>query len=326
MKHSFTQTQLYFFLLLSALFIWTKPLSNITEFLLSVLCLVTCISSRVVLIWSMKAKWSLLAVIAAQEECTSSSQTNRRSFPRIEKRCQKQNRSFQWGLSTLRHGIQLSMEAILACHPARSTEWPDCHPKSCELWRIRTGPIQFVPGRVSLTTRRPSFQTDRLDFFVLWPMLTWHQLQFLVTSQKCQGTILLTCVAKHTTKSAVVKTEGTQMSVSILRDEFCRHRHAAPWSFWIMVRSWWKLCMVTLLVGSYSPAFSLFFFFGDMSSVQNAFAWDSNDLLSFSRPFLKWRHFGRFFRKAHQILQRAWVGMKQNQIKQKSCHLAETVK
>ena len=33
------------------------------------------------------------------------------------------------------------MEAILACHPARSTEWLDCHPKSCELWRIRTGPI-----------------------------------------------------------------------------------------------------------------------------------------------------------------------------------------
>ena len=47
----------------------------------------------------------------------------------------------QWGLCALRHGIQISMEAILACHPARSTEWLDCHPKSCELWRIRTGPI-----------------------------------------------------------------------------------------------------------------------------------------------------------------------------------------
>ena len=36
------------------------------------------------------------------------------------------------------------MEAILACHPARSTEWLDCHPKWCEdyeLWRIRSGPI-----------------------------------------------------------------------------------------------------------------------------------------------------------------------------------------
>ena len=36
------------------------------------------------------------------------------------------------------------MEAILACHPARSTEWLDCHPKSYELWRIRTGPIAFL--------------------------------------------------------------------------------------------------------------------------------------------------------------------------------------
>ena len=47
----------------------------------------------------------------------------------------------EWGLCALRHCIQISMEAILACHPARSTEWLDCHPKSCELWRIRTGPI-----------------------------------------------------------------------------------------------------------------------------------------------------------------------------------------
>ena len=45
------------------------------------------------------------------------------------------------GLCALRHGIQISMEAILTCHPARSTEWLHCHPKSCELWRIRTGPI-----------------------------------------------------------------------------------------------------------------------------------------------------------------------------------------
>ena len=52
-------------------------------------------------------------------------------------------RSFElkWGLCALRHGIQISMEAILPCHPARSTEWLDCHPKWCELWRIRTGPI-----------------------------------------------------------------------------------------------------------------------------------------------------------------------------------------
>ena len=52
----------------------------------------------------------------------------------------------QWGLCALRHGIQISMEAILACHPARSTEWLDCHPKLCELWRIRTGPISSETG------------------------------------------------------------------------------------------------------------------------------------------------------------------------------------
>ena len=47
----------------------------------------------------------------------------------------------QWDLCALHHGIHISMEAILACHPARSTEWLDCHPKWCELWHIRTGPI-----------------------------------------------------------------------------------------------------------------------------------------------------------------------------------------
>ena len=31
--------------------------------------------------------------------------------------------SLKWDLCALRHGIQISMEAILACHPARSTEW-----------------------------------------------------------------------------------------------------------------------------------------------------------------------------------------------------------
>ena len=52
----------------------------------------------------------------------------------------------KWGLCVLRHGFQISVEAILACHPARSTEWLDCHPKSCERWRIRTGPIVHAPA------------------------------------------------------------------------------------------------------------------------------------------------------------------------------------
>ena len=58
--------------------------------------------------------------------------------------------SIQWGLCALRHGIQISMEAILTCHPARSTEWLDCHPKSCELWRIRTGQAPRFTARRTL--------------------------------------------------------------------------------------------------------------------------------------------------------------------------------
>ena len=58
----------------------------------------------------------------------------------------------QRGLCALRHGIQISMEAILACHPARSTEWLDFHPKWCELWRIRTGLIPRCRKGQSPTT------------------------------------------------------------------------------------------------------------------------------------------------------------------------------
>ena len=48
-----------------------------------------------------------------------------------------------WGLCTLRRGIQNSMEAILAFHPAWPTEWLHCWlAKWCENWRIRTGPIE----------------------------------------------------------------------------------------------------------------------------------------------------------------------------------------
>ena len=48
---------------------------------------------------------------------------------------------FAMGPCALRHGIQHSMEAILACHPALSTKWLDWVGKWCELWRMRTGPI-----------------------------------------------------------------------------------------------------------------------------------------------------------------------------------------
>ena len=45
------------------------------------------------------------------------------------------------GLCALRHGIQNLMEAILACHPALSTEWLDWAASSCELWRNLREPI-----------------------------------------------------------------------------------------------------------------------------------------------------------------------------------------
>ena len=47
--------------------------------------------------------------------------------------------SKSWGLNALCHGIQNSMEAVLACHPALSTEWLCWVANSC--WRIRTSPI-----------------------------------------------------------------------------------------------------------------------------------------------------------------------------------------
>ena len=58
----------------------------------------------------------------------------------------------RWGLCALRHGIQISMEAILTCHPARCTEWLDCHPKSRELWRICTGPINMLASVLNFSS------------------------------------------------------------------------------------------------------------------------------------------------------------------------------
>ena len=47
-------------------------------------------------------------------------------------------------LHALCHAIQNSMEAILDCHPALSTEWVGCGwlAISCELWRLRTSLIE----------------------------------------------------------------------------------------------------------------------------------------------------------------------------------------
>ena len=50
----------------------------------------------------------------------------------------------QWRPCALRHRFQNSMEAILACHPALSTEWLGWVAKWCERWRIFTGPILLL--------------------------------------------------------------------------------------------------------------------------------------------------------------------------------------
>ena len=46
----------------------------------------------------------------------------------------------KWGLCATLDAIQILVEAILACHLARSTEWLVCHPKSC----TRTCPFRAV--------------------------------------------------------------------------------------------------------------------------------------------------------------------------------------
>ena len=69
----------------------------------------------------------------------------------------------KWGLCAIRHGIQISMEAILAWHPARSTEWLDCQPKSCEQWRIRTGPIATQPSHSVDRSRWHAEMASNLD-------------------------------------------------------------------------------------------------------------------------------------------------------------------
>ena len=47
----------------------------------------------------------------------------------------------QWGLCAVRHGIQNSMEAILACHQAQATKILDWVAFPCERWCMRAGPI-----------------------------------------------------------------------------------------------------------------------------------------------------------------------------------------
>ena len=85
----------------------------------------------------------------------------------IESWNERRNLRFRYtsGLCALCHRIQISVEAILACHPARSTAWLDCHPKPCELWHIHTRSIESIAIRSCVQKQ----QTDcgySVDFFL----------------------------------------------------------------------------------------------------------------------------------------------------------------
>ena len=77
------------------------------------------------------------------------------------------------------------MEAILACHPARSTEWLDCHPKSYELWRIRTGPIlafHLEKGKSPIHASFPQLTHDVTRVCLLTGAQSLETLQEMKTS------------------------------------------------------------------------------------------------------------------------------------------------
>ena len=69
------------------------------------------------------------------------------------------------GLCTLHNVIQISIEAILACHPALSTEWLDWVANSFELWRICTDPV--MPELIKTT----AIYVHRLTIAQSWPFL-----------------------------------------------------------------------------------------------------------------------------------------------------------
>ena len=85
--------------------------------------------------WCLRDKQTHKQTNTDKERCCQKLfQFNMSSFVRLLDTTQR-----QWGFYALRHGIQNSMAAILACHPALSTEWLDWMSKWCERWRIGTG-------------------------------------------------------------------------------------------------------------------------------------------------------------------------------------------
>ena len=113
--------------------------------------------------WAEKRTWS--SAVVGFYECQMVTLT------------QKSHTGYKWGLCALRHGIQNSMEAILACHPAGSTEWLDCGAKWCERWRMHTSPIGFISLNMTHLDRNKF--CDRLDHIVNSFSGLFHVLYFL---------------------------------------------------------------------------------------------------------------------------------------------------
>ena len=100
--------------------------------------------------------------------------------------------SEECGLCALRHGIQISMEAILACHPARSTEWLDCHPinlmQNCANYDVFAQAPLYMSMHCVLTWFLSDPEVWKWNQYLRWPynctsfqghcvmsISTWHQ-------------------------------------------------------------------------------------------------------------------------------------------------------
>ena len=87
---------------------------------------------------------------------------------------------------TVRHGIQTSMEAILACHPASSTKCLDWVAKLCERWSMRAGPILGgdVYQSVSIYFWVPSTSNFPGLFFFLSSNLPYKSFSLYYTKEQ----------------------------------------------------------------------------------------------------------------------------------------------
>ena len=71
---------------------------------------------------------------------------NKKRFNTFNRQCETYDEIEWMGLVRITSWYPNLNGSHFGLPPARSTEWLDCHPKSCEVWRIRTGPIQNEIG------------------------------------------------------------------------------------------------------------------------------------------------------------------------------------